>query len=72
MATHKTSVSSEGVARREIEGTLHLELIPGTEVMTDGVLAEASFKPKNTYHAHSWRCSFQARWSQGTCTPAIE
>lgn len=39
MATRKISVSNEGVARHEIEETLHLELIPGTEVMTDGVFS---------------------------------
>jgi hypothetical protein len=37
MATRNMSISNEGIARYEIEETLHVELIPGTEVMADGM-----------------------------------
>ena len=45
MEGRKLSVSNEATARHEIEETLHLELIPGTEVMTDGEYLKL-FPPK--------------------------
>jgi hypothetical protein len=46
MATRKMSSSGEGVVRHDIEELLHLELIPGTEVMTDGTF---SMSPLQAY-----------------------
>lgn len=43
MATRKMSTSNEVVARHEIEEILHVDLIPGTEVMADSMFSGGPF-----------------------------